>query len=535
MASAGSSTGGGPPAVAPRRRTVEDGERCRRSRPHRERAEREPSSGHTGRLRSARRLADEEGGRPAEQTARQRGRARHRFDRPRALGRRRHVGRGTTRTSRTRSRPCSAGPVRSGAPSSSPCSSSRYVIVADVLLRRRRWALARDLLGAALVLVGVSMLLGGTVASEWIPIEPHLLSDWGYPELRLGIATAVLVVVGPELVRPVRLLAIWLSRSPRSAPSCSPRRCRRRCSVRSRSGSQSRRSCGWRSEPRPACPRRRTSRAALASLGVEVHGPGAGARGSGSASAEYVGHDLEGRPLKDPGARPRRAGHASGLARRWRSLAYRDPPRSAPIGTARAGRARGARDADGRPGGRPHVPRSSRRRSARAATRSIVTRQPDAEPLENVAAEQVERRPCSRSLWRAGRRLHAAGISHGRLNPSNVLVVDGRPMLVDFSAATLGAPQSALDIDVAELLVACTVLVGPDRALARRGRRRLGRRRRPGAAVPPARRAHAASAGPRALARGRPRGAPGRGRGRDRPGGARAACRCGGSARGTSC
>ena len=38
-------------------------------------------------------------------------------------------------------------------------------------------------------------------------------------------------------------------------------------------------------------------------------------------------------------------------------------------------------------------------------------------------------------------------------------------MLVDFSAATLGAPQSALDIDVAELLVACTVLVGPDRAL----------------------------------------------------------------------
>src|SRR6185436_6797115 len=31
--------------------------------------------------------------------------------------------------------------------------------------------------------------------------------------------------------------------------------------------------------------------------------------------------------------------------------------------------------------------------------------------------------------------------------------------------ATLGAPQAQLDIDVAELLVACTVLVGPDRAL----------------------------------------------------------------------
>jgi hypothetical protein len=36
-----------------------------------------------------------------------------------------------------------------------------------------------------------------------------------------------------------------------------------------------------------------------------------------------------------------------------------------------------------------------------------------------------------------------------------------------FSAATLGAPQSALDIDVAELLVACTLLVGPERALSK--------------------------------------------------------------------
>ena len=40
-------------------------------------------------------------------------------------------------------------------------------------------------------------------------------------------------------------------------------------------------------------------------------------------------------------------------------------------------------------------------------------------------------------------------------------------MLVDLAAATLGAPQSSLDIDVAELLVACTVLVGPERALGK--------------------------------------------------------------------
>jgi uncharacterized protein (TIRG00374 family) len=68
-------------------------------------------------------------------------------------------------------------------------------------------------------------------------------------------------------------------------------------------------------------------------------------------------------------------------------------------------------------------------------------------------------------LWKQVAILHGAGISHGRLNGRNVAIVEGKPMLLDLSAATLGAPKSALDIDIAELLVSCTVLVGPDRAL----------------------------------------------------------------------
>ena len=59
-------------------------------------------------------------------------------------------------------------------------------------------------------------------------------------------------------------------------------------------------------------------------------------------------------------------------------------------------------------------------------------------------------------LWRQVDRLHTAGISHGRLNLGNVLLTEDGPMLVDWAAATLGAPQSALDIDVAELAVAST-------------------------------------------------------------------------------
>ena len=94
----------------------------------------------------------------------------------------------------------------------------------------------------------------------------------------------------------------------------------------------------------------------------------------------------------------------------------------------------------------------------------MVTDQPDIEPLELARPDQVS----DATLEDCGEqveRLHAAGISHGRLNASNVLVVEDGPMLVDLSAATLGAPQVSLDMDVAELLVACSVLVGPERAL----------------------------------------------------------------------
>jgi uncharacterized membrane protein YbhN (UPF0104 family) len=96
----------------------------------------------------------------------------------------------------------------------------------------------------------------------------------------------------------------------------------------------------------------------------------------------------------------------------------------------------------------------------------IVTREPHVAPLETYRDDQVSDELLA-ELCRQVVRLHEAGIAHGRLNLSNVLVVDEGPMLVNLAAATLGAPQSALDMDVAELLVACTVLVGPERALER--------------------------------------------------------------------
>jgi glycosyltransferase 2 family protein len=96
----------------------------------------------------------------------------------------------------------------------------------------------------------------------------------------------------------------------------------------------------------------------------------------------------------------------------------------------------------------------------------IVTRQPNVAAVELMNSNQVSDETLL-DLWRQVDYLHQAGISHGRLNLSNVLLSEDGPMLVDLSAATLGAPQSALDIDVAELLVATCCLVGPERTLAR--------------------------------------------------------------------
>src|SRR5215475_14107202 len=56
------------------------------------------------------------------------------------------------------------------------------VIVVDVVLKRR-WDLARDVLVAVGAVVGTSVLLGGAVESNWLPLGLHPLARWGYPEV----------------------------------------------------------------------------------------------------------------------------------------------------------------------------------------------------------------------------------------------------------------------------------------------------------------------------------------------------------------
>ena len=68
-------------------------------------------------------------------------------------------------------------------------------------------------------------------------------------------------------------------------------------------------------------------------------------------------------------------------------------------------------------------------------------------------------------LWTQVARLHAARIAHRDLRLANVFVdEDGQPWLIDFGAAEATADPRRISQDVAELLAATAVVVGPARA-----------------------------------------------------------------------
>jgi len=336
------------------------------------------------------------------------------------------------------------------------------VAIVLACVARRRWLLARDLVLALLLALGAGIVIGRLVESTWFVLGWGMSDHWGFPDLRVAAVAAVIAVAGPELVQPVRRLAHWMlllaalgsvalgSTSASSALGGLAVGLVAAAAIRFGFGSAA------------AVPPSETVRAAMAALGVAVDDLHPASRQSIGAAA-YVGRDAAGRELR---ARVlgRDAQDTQRYARRWRLLLYRDPPRSAPVGRLEqveheALAALMAAQAGVRT---PAVATAALGPDGDAL---VVTREPDVAPLEEMAGDTVDEATLA-DLWHQVALLQAAGISHGRLNLANVVAVDGRTMLTGWAAATLGAPASALAIDVAELLVACTVLVGPDRALA---------------------------------------------------------------------
>ena len=95
----------------------------------------------------------------------------------------------------------------------------------------------------------------------------------------------------------------------------------------------------------------------------------------------------------------------------------------------------------------------------------IVTRQPPEEPLELAAPDQVDDGTL-RDLCQQVSRLHAAGHLSRQAQREQRARASTTGRCWSTSPRRRSArPQSSLDLDVAEFLVACCVLVGPERAL----------------------------------------------------------------------
>jgi glycosyltransferase 2 family protein len=207
--------------------------------------------------------------------------------------------------------------------------ASAAAIVVDALLERR-WDLVRDLLVAVAGVLGTGFLLGGAVESDWVPFQLHPLARWGYPEVRLAAATAAVVVAGPELIRSVRLVAGSLV--PLAAlgsvvlGAALPSAALAGVALGLAAGSLARLIFG----SAAGVPPTQQIQAALISLGVDVDDLKPSLQQHVGA-AEYIGHAGNGDPLRVR-VLGRDAQDTQRLAREWRLLSYKDPPRSAPAG-----------------------------------------------------------------------------------------------------------------------------------------------------------------------------------------------------------
>src|SRR4029079_6780115 len=71
------------------------------------------------------------------------------------------------------------------------------------------------------------------------------------------------------------------------------------------------------------------------------------------------------------------------------------------------------------------------------------------------------------AVWEQLRKLHAAGISHGHLDATRILVADdGTVAFDDFTSADASGEQYWLDRDIVALLVGTALIVGNEHAIA---------------------------------------------------------------------
>ncbi len=340
-----------------------------------------------------------------------------------------------------------------------PLFSLALIVVAFATKRR---PLGFTLLVAIGLVIAISEIVGQLVDDTWAGLKPIVFyGEATFPPMRIAVCAAVIATARPDLSRPVRrfggavvtvaaLAAVILGESTLSgALAAASVGILVTAFIYLVIGSHA----GFPPESRV--------RSSLAELGLAV-GPLRPTDEQLAGVATYETTDMAGRELlvKVYG---RDARDSQLVARLWRTMWYRDA--GLQMATSRLRQVEHealCTLAAGRAGAATQDLLAVGRVSSGDAV--IVLERAVGPTLGELGSDAVTD-DMLRDAWTSIARLHAARIAHGRIELGDLVVSDGRVVMSDLATARLAAPDSDRNVDVAELLVATAVLVGPERAL----------------------------------------------------------------------
>ncbi len=348
-----------------------------------------------------------------------------------------------------------------------------FVLVASAV--RRRGALLRDLVLAAVVAAVVALVIGRLIQGDWLPawstlrkVEPP---PW-VPALRIALLGSVLLTARPHLSRPARRLTVWLvalaAVSAAILEATTPSGAIAGVLIATIAAAVVHLIFGS-CEGNPSLA---DVAAALAQLGVDATSLGAADRQQAGLFL-VKGEDADGEPLvvKVYG---RDAHDTQLLATLWRTIWYREP--GSPIWFGR-------RTQVANEGFVTLLAAQAGVRTETVVTAGVTTRDDALLVLRPVGTLWEDLDDHSRDativdeLWEAATRLHAAGITHGQLDAEHVSVIDDEGgvhvAVVNFRGAQVASSPDRIRGENAQVLVTSAKALGPERALEA-ARRALG-------------------------------------------------------------
>jgi uncharacterized membrane protein YbhN (UPF0104 family)/tRNA A-37 threonylcarbamoyl transferase component Bud32 len=342
---------------------------------------------------------------------------------------------------------------------------SLALLASIAILGRSRRAVARDMVLAAVVAAGVAFALSWLAGGGWPQLLPEVTGDGespAYPVLRLSLAFALLTVAGPYLSLPMRtvgrrlMVAMAVSAVMLSYGTISSVLGGIAVGVGAASAIRLVFGSGV------GIPSRARIGDALANSRIAV------------TDLEFLDEQPIGRTLLRAELEDGRAGlvkvygrdaaDAALASRLWRRVWYTDLDRSLTAAGAQQVEHEGLMLLEGARRRAP-VPELLGWGRGVDGDSVIVTSRIDVPSLADVAADEVDD-PALDRCWDALGRLHDADMAHRQIDAGLVLLTDGGVVLDDLSGAEVAPTPTTRAIDIAQLLVATAVAVGPERAIA---------------------------------------------------------------------